>query len=81
MKVTAFEGSPAAIEATSAALRYLEGTDAMIFDFRGMGGGSGEQSNFLISHFVGADTVPSLVVANRSQGTKGRAIPWRRYRA
>jgi hypothetical protein len=70
MKVTGFEGSPAAIEATSAALKYLEGTDAMIFDFRGMGGGSGEQSNFLISHFVSADTVPSLVVANRSQGFK-----------
>ena len=70
MKVTGFEGSPTAIEATSAALKYLEGTDAMIFDFRGMGGGSGEQSNFLISHFVSADTVPSLIVANRSQGLK-----------
>jgi hypothetical protein len=70
MKVTGFEGSPAAIEGTSAALKYLEGTDAMIFDFRGMGGGSGIQSNFLISHFVSADTVPSLVVANRSQGVK-----------
>jgi hypothetical protein len=70
MKVTSFEGSPEAFEATSAALRYLQGTDAMIFDFRGMRGGSGEQSNFLISHFVGADTVPSLVVTNRSAGTR-----------
>ncbi|MEO8335704.1 MAG: hypothetical protein ABI664_12070 [bacterium] len=52
MKVNAFQGSPAAIAATSAALEFLEGTDAMIFDFRGMGGGSGEQSNFLISHFA-----------------------------
>lgn len=68
MKVTSFEGSPAALGATSAALRYLEGTDAMIFDFRGMRGGSGDQSNFLISHFVGSDTLPSLVVRNRSTG-------------
>lgn len=65
MKVNAFDGSPSALDATSAALKYLEGSDAMIFDFRGMGGGSGQQSNFLISHFVTADTVPSLVVANR----------------
>ncbi len=70
MKVNGFEGSPAAIAATSAALQFLEGTDAMIFDFRGMGGGSAEQSNFLISHFVGADTVPSLVVTDRSRGTR-----------
>jgi hypothetical protein len=70
MKVNAFDGSPAAMAATSAALKFLEGTDAMIFDFRGMGGGSAEQSNFLISHFVGADTVPSLVVTDRSRGTR-----------
>jgi hypothetical protein len=70
MKVNAFDGSPAAIAATAGALKYLEGTDAMIFDFRGMGGGSGEQSNYLISHFVSADTVPSLVVADRSRGTR-----------
>jgi hypothetical protein len=54
----------------SGALKFLEGTDAMIFDFRGMGGGSGEQSNFLISHFVNADTVPSLLVVDRSRGTR-----------
>lgn len=70
MKVNAFEGSPAAIAATAAALRYLEGTDAVIFDFRGMGGGSGEQSNYLLSHFTSADTAPSLVVADRSRGTR-----------
>jgi hypothetical protein len=69
-KVTGFEGSKTALDATSAALAYLEGTDAMIFDMRGMGGGSGEQSNFLISHFTGPDTVPSLVVTNRSSGRR-----------
>lgn len=69
-KVLGFEGSKAALDATSAALNYLDGTDAMIFDFRGMGGGSGQQSNFLISHFTGPDTVPSLVVTNRSSGKR-----------
>jgi hypothetical protein len=69
-KVTGFEGSKTALDATSAALAYLDGTDAMIFDLRGMGGGSGEQSNFLISHFTGPDTIPSLVVTNRSSGKR-----------
>ena len=70
MKVSGFEGSQQAFDATSAALKYLEGTDAMIFDLRAMGGGSGEQSNFLISHFVGADTIPSLTISNRSSGSR-----------
>ncbi|MDB4892650.1 MAG: peptidase [Gemmatimonadetes bacterium] len=70
MKVNGFDGSPAAIAATAGALKYLEGTDAMIFDFRGMGGGSGQQSNYLISHFVSADTVPSLLVVDRFRGTR-----------
>jgi hypothetical protein len=70
MKIAGFLGTQAALDATSAALRYLEGTDAMIFDFRGMGGGDGDQSNLIISHFVGPDTVPTLVVTNRSSGRR-----------
>jgi retinol-binding protein 3 len=70
LKIDGFEGSPAAMDATEAALEYLNGTDAMIFDMRGMGGGSGEQSNFIISHFTGPDTLPSLVVTNRSSGQR-----------
>ena len=70
MKVNGFDGSPAAFAATSGGLKFLEGTDAMIFDFRGMGGGSGEQSNFLISHFTSGDTVASLLVVDRSRGTR-----------
>jgi retinol-binding protein 3 len=68
-KITGFEGSPSAFDMTSAALKYLEGTDGMIFDLRGMGGGSGEQSNFLISHFTGPDTLPTLRISNRSSGS------------
>lgn len=70
MQIHGFEGSPSALRLMSAALEYLDGTDAMIFDFRGMRGGSGEQSNFLISHFVGTDTIPTLVVTNRSSGSR-----------
>ena len=70
MQIHGFEGSPTALRIMSAALAYLDGTDAMIFDFRGMRGGSGEQSNFLISHFVGTDTIPTLVVTNRSSGAR-----------
>jgi hypothetical protein len=68
LKITGFEGSKSALDLTSAALKYLEGTDGMIFDLRGMGGGDGDQSNFLISHFTGADTLPTLRVSNRSSG-------------
>ncbi|HUR00180.1 MAG TPA: S41 family peptidase [Gemmatimonadaceae bacterium] len=74
MKVNGFEGSRSALDLTSAALKYLEGTDAMIFDLRGMGGGDGDQSNFLISHFTGPDSLATLRVSNRSSGKS-----WVRY--
>ena len=57
-------------EAIVNGLRYLAGTDAVILDFREHGGGSGALSNFLISHFVGDDTVHVLDVEVRSGGRK-----------
>jgi hypothetical protein len=57
-------------EAIVNGLRYLAGTDAMILDLREHGGGLGTLSNFLISHFVGADTVHVLDVEVRSAGQK-----------
>ena len=48
------------------ALRYLGSTDAIIFDVRRNRGGSGQLSNFLISHFTGPDTIASLEVSSRS---------------
>jgi hypothetical protein len=51
------------------ALRYLGSTDAIILDVRHNRGGSGQLSNFLISHFTGPDTIASLEVRSRSAGT------------
>jgi hypothetical protein len=48
-----------------AALEYLKTTDAIILDLRRNRGGSGELSNFLISHFTGPDTIASLRVSSR----------------
>ena len=61
-----FAESPAAHGAAVDALKYLETTDAIIIDLRRNGGGSGEMSNFLISHFTGSDSVLSLRIVNRS---------------
>lgn len=48
-----------------AALEYLKTTDAIILDLRRNRGGSGELSNFLISHFTGSDTTASLRISSR----------------
>ena len=66
MDVRGFVDGRATQEAIVAALRYLDGTDAMIVDLRRNGGGSAETVNFLLSHFTTADTVASLRVTNRS---------------
>jgi hypothetical protein len=66
MDLRGFAESPAGYDAMVAALRYLEPTDAIIIDLRRNEGGSGDMSNFLISHFVGADSILSLRVINRS---------------
>ena len=47
------------------ALAYLRTTDAIILDLRHNRGGSGQLSNFLISHFTGPDTLASLKVSSR----------------
>ena len=65
-----FSGAPEAEDAIVDALKYLQYTDAMIFDLRRNGGGSAELVNFLISHFTGRDTLASLTVSNRSGGEK-----------
>jgi hypothetical protein len=52
LRMRIIAGSPQAFEAVAAALRSLDGTDAVILDLRGVPGGSAEMANFLISHFV-----------------------------
>jgi hypothetical protein len=66
LDVRGFFGGPGVEEAIVAALRYLEGTDAVIIDLRRNGGGSAQSVNFLLSHFTTSDTVASLTVTNRS---------------
>ncbi|MEO7962968.1 MAG: S41 family peptidase [Gemmatimonadaceae bacterium] len=61
-----FSGAPEVEDFMVAALKYLEGTDAIIIDVRRNGGGSPVAVNFLISHFTTGDTTASLTVRNRS---------------
>ena len=68
LDVRGFYDGPEAFATANAALAFLERTDAMIFDLRQMPGGSGDMSNWIISHFTGPDTVPSLKIVNRSAG-------------
>ena len=43
-----------------AALEYLRDADAVILDLRGHGGGSGDMSNWLLSHFLAGDSLLTL---------------------
>ena len=52
-------------DAIAAALRFLERTDAMIIDVRRNGGGSGLMSHMLFSHFLPADSIPTIRVTSR----------------
>ena len=70
LELRGFSGMDEAKDALVDALRYLQYSDAMIFDLRRNGGGSAELVNFLISHFTGPDTLASLTVTNRSGGEK-----------
>lgn len=70
LEIRGFNGMEEAKGAVIDALRYLQYTDAMIFDLRRNGGGSAELVNFIISHFTGPDTLASLTVTNRSGGEK-----------
>lgn len=70
LELRGFSGMDEAKDALVDALRYVQYSDAMIFDLRRNGGGSAELVNFLISHFTGPDTLASLTVTNRSGGEK-----------
>lgn len=66
LDIRGFSGAPRVVGAIKAALEYLQGTDAIIFDLRRNGGGSPFSVNQIISSFTTADTIPSLTVKNRS---------------
>jgi C-terminal processing protease CtpA/Prc len=65
LEITGFMGAPGYREAVVDALRFLSRTDAVIIDVRRNGGGSGEMSHFVFSHFLGADPVPTIRVKRR----------------
>jgi retinol-binding protein 3 len=69
LEVTGFDGAPGADAAIGDALRLLERTDAIIIDVRRNGGGSGEMSHMLFSHFLPATPVPTIRVRDRSDGS------------
>jgi hypothetical protein len=66
LEVTGFNQAPGYEDAMAAALRFLERTDAMIIDVRRNGGGSGVMSHLLFSHFLPADTIPTIRVKSRA---------------
>jgi hypothetical protein len=65
----ALRGFPGFEEATGAlvsALRLLEHTDALILDVREHSGGSGYQTNFLVSHFTGSEPLHTMDMTIRA---------------
>lgn len=66
LEITAFAGAQGYQEAVGDAMRLLARTDAIIIDVRRNGGGSGEMSHLVFSHFLGADPVPTIAVKRRS---------------
>src|SRR5215510_2588565 len=66
LEVTGFNEAPGFEDAMAAALHFLERTDAMIIDVRRNGGGSGVMSHLLFSHFLPADSIPTIRVKSRA---------------
>lgn len=66
LEITGFMGAPGYREAVADALRLLSRTRALIIDVRRNGGGSGEMSHFVFSHFLGPDPVPTILVKRRT---------------
>ena len=67
VRLSGFTGGESAVRAVEAALWQLSTTDATIIDLRNARGGSGGLSNFIISHFMPADTAHVLTVYLRQQ--------------
>ena len=72
LEITGFLGAPGFERVVADALRFLERTDAVIIDVRRNGGGSGEMSHFVLSHFLGATPVPTIDIVNRGSGERHR---------
>ena len=68
LEISGFLGAPGYQDAVVDALQLLSRTDALIIDLRRNGGGSGEMSHFVFSHFLGATPVPTIRVTRRAAG-------------
>ena len=66
LEITSFMGASGYQEVVVDALRFLSRADAVIIDLRRNGGGSGEMTHFMFSHFFGATPVPTIRVRSRS---------------
>ena len=66
LEITGFLGAPGYQDVAVQALKFLERTDAIIIDLRRNGGGSGEMSHFIFSHFLGAEPVNTITVKRRA---------------
>ena len=68
LEVSGFLQGPGMEEALVAALQFLARTDAVIIDVRRNGGGSGQMSHLLFSHFLGPEPVRTINVKSRIEG-------------
>jgi hypothetical protein len=66
LEITGFLGMQGYQDVAVQALRFLERTEAIIIDLRRNGGGSGEMSHFIFSHFLGATPVNTITVRRRA---------------
>jgi len=76
LEITGFNGVNGYQEVAVDALRFLSRTDALIIDLRRNGGGSGETTHFVFSHFFGATPVPTIKVQSRAnpEGTVRQSL-------
>jgi hypothetical protein len=65
LEITGFAGAPGYEEVVGDAMRLLARTDAVIIDVRRNGGGSGEMSHLVFSHFLPMIPVPTIRVQRR----------------
>jgi hypothetical protein len=76
LEITGFNGAKGYQEVAVDALRFLSRTEAVIIDLRRNGGGSGETTHFVFSHFLGATPVSTIRVQSRSnpEGTVRQSL-------
>lgn len=67
LEVSGFMGTDGYESVIGDAMRFLARTEAVIIDVRRNGGGNGEMSHLLFSHFLPATPVPTIRVKSREE--------------